>query len=102
MAFTDLIMINVEQKEFTTNTGPGRYILNVPGNAGDKPAVFNDPQLRMQKWGGNLQGVYNGHPIDIESDLKNVEENYTNFAMMINFLINVKTFKQNYQKITYL
>ena len=60
------------KKNLQQATGPGRYILNVPGNAGDKPNVFNDPQLRMQKWGGNLMGVYNGHPIDIDSDLKNV------------------------------
>ena len=67
------------QKNIQQATGPGRYILNVPG-IGDKPAVFNDPQLRMQKWGGNLRGVYNGHPIDIDSDLKNVGKNYQNLT----------------------
>ena len=65
------------QKSLQQATGPGRYMLNVPGNAGDKPEVFNDPQLRMQKWGGNLMGVYNGHPIDIDSDLKNVGRKLT-------------------------
>ncbi len=66
------------QKNLQQATGPGRYILNVPG-IGDKPAVFNDPQLRMQKWGGNLRGVYNGHPIDIDSDLKNVGKKLSKF-----------------------
>ena len=66
------------QKNIQQATGPGRYILNVPG-IGDKPAVFNDPQLRMQKWGGNLRGVYNGHPIDIDSDLKNVGKKLSKF-----------------------
>ena len=30
---------------------------------------MKDPFIRLQKWGGNLMGVYNGHPIDIDSDL---------------------------------
>ena len=49
-------------------TGPSRYILNVPGN-GSKPCFMNDPQLRLQKWGANLKSVVNGGPIDIDSDL---------------------------------
>jgi len=34
-------------------TGPGRFILNVPGN-GDKPCYMQDPSIIVQKWGGNL------------------------------------------------
>jgi len=34
-------------------TGPGRFILNVPGN-GDKPCYMEDPSIIVQKWGGNL------------------------------------------------
>lgn len=85
------------EKNLQQATGPGRYILNVPGNAGDKPAVFNDPQIRMQKWGGNLKGVYNGHPIDIESDLKNVGRKLSKFCNK-NIFPNkqVKTFNYNY------
>ena len=56
------------KKKLQEATGPGRYILNVPGN-GPTPLYFNDPQIRMQKWGGNLQNVINGAPIDIDSSL---------------------------------
>jgi|TARA_Y100000389_G_C17420234_1_gene496267 hypothetical protein len=85
------------EKNLQQATGPGRYILNVPGNAGDKPAVFNDPQIRMQKWGGNLQGVYNGHPIDIESDLKNVGRRLSKFCNENKFPNKkVKTFTKRY------
>jgi hypothetical protein len=40
-------------KELQQSTDPGRYMLNVPGN-GDKPAYMADPQIILQKWGGNL------------------------------------------------
>ena len=58
----------VEQKKLQESTGPGRYSLNMPGN-GPTPCFFNDPQIRMQKWGANLESVVNGAPIDIDSDL---------------------------------
>ena len=45
------------------------YMSNVPGN-GLYPDYFNDPQIRLQKWGANLKSVVNGGPIDIDSDLK--------------------------------
>ena len=56
------------KKNLQQSTGPGRYILNVPGN-GVKLPMINDPQMRMQRWGANLRDVPNGHPIDIDSDL---------------------------------
>lgn len=68
------------QKSLQQATGPGRYILNVPGNDGEKPRLYNDPQLRLQKWGANLMGVRNGHPIDIESDLKNVNRKLSKYC----------------------
>ena len=34
-------------------TDQGRYVMNVPGN-GTKPYYVEDPQIRIQKWGGNL------------------------------------------------
>ena len=84
------------QKNIQQATGPGRYILNVPG-IGDKPAVFNDPQLRMQKWGGNLRGVYNGHPIDIDSDLKNVGKKLSKFnCKEKSYNQSIKTFTNSY------
>lgn len=56
------------EKLLQESTGPGRYILNTPG-WGDKPTFYNDPQIRMQKWGGNLRHVPDGNAIDIHSDL---------------------------------
>tara|TARA_B100001175_G_C19380844_1_gene576502 strand:+ start:408 stop:914 length:507 start_codon:yes stop_codon:yes gene_type:complete len=86
------------QKSLQQATGPGRYMLNVPGNAGDKPEVFNDPQLRMQKWGGNLMGVYNGHPIDIDSDLKNVGRKLSKYCKEKKYPNDkVSTYKNTYK-----
>ena len=56
------------EKQMQESTGPGKYILNTPG-WGDTPMFYNDPQIRMQKWGANLENVINGAPIDIDSDL---------------------------------
>ena len=56
------------EKLLQESTGPGRYILNTPG-WGDKPTFYNDPQIRMQKWGANLRHVPDGNAIDIHSDL---------------------------------
>ena len=50
------------------STGPGRYMLNKPGN-GSTPAFFEDPHIRMQQWGANVRHVPNSTPIDIASDL---------------------------------
>jgi hypothetical protein len=51
-------------KSLQQSTGPGRYMLNVPGN-GDKPAYMEDPHIRAQKWGANLRT----NTINLESDL---------------------------------
>ena len=55
-------------KKLDESTGPGRYMLNTPGQ-GETPHFFNDPYMMIQKWGGNLMTVPHGHPIDIDSDL---------------------------------
>ena len=71
MAFTrfhdDPCRIN---KQLQESTGPGRYILNVPGN-GSKPLYMDDPHIRMQKWGGNLMT----NPVNVESDLIGLTRN---------------------------
>jgi hypothetical protein len=46
------------------STGPGRYMIDVPGN-GTKPCFMEDPFIRLQKWGANLQT----DTINLESDL---------------------------------
>jgi hypothetical protein len=53
------------EKQLQESTGPGRYLLNTPGN-GDKPCFMEDPFIRLQKWGANLRT----HPICIGSDLR--------------------------------
>tara|TARA_B100000902_G_scaffold142769_1_gene140346 strand:+ start:164 stop:664 length:501 start_codon:yes stop_codon:yes gene_type:complete len=50
------------------STGAGRYHLNVPGPA-HTHKVFDDPQIRLQKFAGNNRTVVMGHPIDIDNDL---------------------------------
>ena len=40
------------------------------------PSTFDDPQIRMQKWGGNLRKVYNSSAIDIHSDLIGITRDY--------------------------
>jgi hypothetical protein len=41
------------KKNLQQSTGPGRWVLNVPGN-GSEPCYMEDPHIRMQKWGANL------------------------------------------------
>jgi len=74
MAFTRYNYDKCRTKKFLQqSTDPGRYVLNTPG-WGNKPLLFNDPQIRHMGWSANLQSVSNGHPIDIESQLKNVDK----------------------------
>lgn len=40
-------------KQLEESTGPGKYVMNVPGN-GTNPYYIADPQFRLEKWGGNL------------------------------------------------
>ncbi len=54
-------------KHLQQATGPGRYILDVPGN-GLNPYYIEDPQIRIQKWGANLRT----NTINLESDLLGV------------------------------
>ena len=41
------------EKQLQESTDPGKYIFTTPGN-GDKPCYFNNPHIRLQKWGDNL------------------------------------------------
>ena len=72
------------KKKLQESTGPGRYALNMPGN-GTSPCFFNYPQIRMQKWGANLDNVVNGAPIDIDSDLKGVTRKLTKYNQKSQF-----------------
>lgn len=50
----------IEESSFT-----GRYMLNKPGPGTDLP-FFEDPQIRLQSWGGNLRN----NTVNLESDLR--------------------------------
>ena len=56
------------KKILQESTGPGRWVMNQPGN-GETPLFFDDPHIRMQQWGANLMSTPSGVPIDIASDL---------------------------------
>jgi len=74
------------KKELQQSTDPGRWILNVPGNS-DKPFYMEDPQIIIQKWGGNLRT----NTINLESELRGVnrqigrdcleKDDYNNFTV---------------------
>jgi hypothetical protein len=52
------------EKQLDQTTFVGRYMLDVPGAGMDLPFV-EDPQVRMQKWGANLQT----NTVALESEL---------------------------------
>lgn len=68
------------KKRLQESTGPGRYILNTPGTGTDNLYFFEDPHIRMQKWGANLPSNKSGHPIDILSDLDGRTRKYSKFC----------------------
>ena len=70
MALLDLIMIKQECQKIYNNLLVPDVMLNVLVMQ-EKNQKYLMTHKFIQKWGGNLMGVYNGHPID-ESDLKNV------------------------------
>lgn len=51
-------------KSLQESTGPGKYMLNMPGNGVTMPFI-DDPQIRLQYWGANLYS----NPVDIDSEL---------------------------------
>ena len=52
------------QKQVYESSFAGKYILNTPGPGMDLPFV-EDPNIRMQRWGANLQT----NTVNLESDL---------------------------------
>ena len=66
-------------KSLQESTGPGRYMLNTPGN-GSTPCFMEDPRIRLQKFGANICNVSDGHPIDIDSDLIGITRPLTKYC----------------------
>ena len=66
MSFTRIKDDDVRvKKSLEESVGPGTYMLSVPGN-GMNPDYMEDPHIRLEKWGGNLDN----NAIDLESDLR--------------------------------
>jgi len=53
------------KKQIEESSFSGRYMLNKPGPGTDLP-FFQDPQIRLQSWGGNLRN----NTVNLESDLR--------------------------------
>jgi len=77
------------QKKLQQSTGTCRYMLNVPGPFTEH-CYMQDPQIRIQKFGANLMKVKDGHPIDIDSDLKGVGKKLKGGG-----LLNTSSYKYN-------
>ena len=79
------------------STGPGKYMLNTPGQ-GTKPFYYEDPHIRLQKWGANLLHVPGGHPVDIASDLDGRSRRHNKYCVddKVPFRTPVQTQKQDY------
>ena len=60
------------KKELQQSTDGGRWILNVPGN-GENPCYMEDPQIIIQKWGGNLRT----NAVNLESELRGINKGVT-------------------------
>ena len=67
------------KKQLEESTGPGRYMVNVPGN-GLKPCFMEDPYIRLQKWGANLQT----NCINLESNLMGLGRNLNRDCATVN------------------
>lgn len=80
------------KKELQQATGPGRWILNVPGN-GEKPCYIEDPQIIIQKWGANLKT----NSINLESELRGINRPLTRDCIGLNnyknYQVKTKTVK---------
>lgn len=63
------------KKELQESTGPGRYMLDVPGN-GPTPCFMADPYMRMQKWGANLRTNVIGVEDDLRGMTRNINRDY--------------------------
>lgn len=63
-------------KQLQESTGLFRYQLDAPGPGVDTP-FFEDPQIRIQKWGANL----GNNTTDLESDLRGINRKLTRAAV---------------------
>ena len=90
MAFTSIknepIRIAKQMQEMTQM---GRYMNNVPGPS-DTVSFFEDPQIRLQKWGANLRT----NTINLESDLMGLSRDLNRDNIKTNNYENHKNISQ--------
>ncbi len=67
------------KKQIDESSFAGRYMLNTPGQGMDLP-FMEDPQIRLQKWGANLQT----NTVNLESDLLGLSRAYNRDLPIIN------------------
>jgi len=60
------------QKQLQEMSGTEKYQLNKPGNGLNMP-YFEDPHIRLQKWGANLRN----NTVDLESDFWGITNKLT-------------------------
>ena len=70
------------QKSLEQTTFAGRYMLDKPGYGVDNMTFFEDPQIRLQGWGANLN--MNQNTVDIESDLLTLSRKYNRDLVDVN------------------
>lgn len=82
------------QKYLEETTNIGNYGISVPGNGLNLP-FFNDPHMRMQKWGANLSQ----NQIALESDLRGQTRGLNRDSIKennyINYLANNNLYYEN-------
>ena len=78
MAFSRDDEANIKCKLLSSSNSLN-YMLNVPGN-GSNPNFFIDPQIRLQKFGGNI----GNHIIDINSNLLGINKEITKYDFILN------------------
>jgi hypothetical protein len=81
------------EKELQQATGSNRHIMNVPG-PGSKIDYFEDPFIRLQKWGANLMT----NTINLESNLMGLSRSLNNDCVDLN---NYKNHEVKTKSISY-
>jgi hypothetical protein len=78
MAFSRDDEANIQCK-LLSSSNTLNYMLNVPGN-GSNPNFFIDPQIRLQKFGGNIGNDI----VDINSNLLGVNKKLIKYGFILN------------------
>ena len=81
------------KKQLEETTFTGRYMLDTPGQGVDLP-FMEDPQMRLEKWGANL----NKNAVSLESDLKGLSRPLNRDLVNIN---NHKLYSSNSGAVQY-